>query len=171
MPIFNGVSECVRHDTRRPSFLLHRAYFIENKMENGQAPRGRACTQARVVNPYKLSRISYPVVSLFTFTTVVTTQRFRFAKAAASGSKFQFYNVNCIFPRDSQSLCILDRARTSFLQIPLVRSRSNVSSSYVSHPYKELRKRPCSVDFNSPGSRYYTWKWSTMAHCVRAGEP
>lgn len=119
MPIFNGVSECVRHDTRRPSFLLHRAYFIENKMENGQAPRGRACTQARVVNPYKLSRISYPVVSLFTFTTVVTTQRFRFAKAAASGSKFQFYNVNCIFPRDSQSLCILDRARTSFLQIPI----------------------------------------------------
>lgn len=34
-----------------PPFLFHRAYFIENKMENGQPPRANLY---RVVNPRKL---------------------------------------------------------------------------------------------------------------------
>lgn len=69
--------ECVL--SRRPcSFFT--AHILSKIKWKTAKHHGRSCTEGRVVNPHKLP---YPIAPLFTFTTVVTTQRFRFTKAAS----------------------------------------------------------------------------------------
>ena len=114
----------VRATETRHFFLFHRAYFIENKMENGQVLGEAARTPIRVAYPH-----AERCTSRSTFATVVTTQRFRSAKAASSDQQasinFNFITWIATFRREPWYVSTFVRSYVCFFACTVVQFRKH----------------------------------------------
>lgn len=159
--------------TRYAAALFSSTVHILSKIKWRTAKHhGRTCTEARVVNsPRTNSPVSPPIPwCLFSHLRQWSRRNDLDSRKmpAASGSKFQFYNVNSIFPLNPYASSIVH---------PPFRSRYRSSRSiHNAFPHRAcpIRTRNCENGRRNRffliyrEAEYYTWKWSTMAHCVRA---